>query len=139
MLEEYYKYKIDYKDFIIMIKSGNFYEILDKDAVILNQILGYILSKISDTVKCGFPLSSLNKVITKLNEEQINYIVIDNKEIVNSEKFNNNTYKTFKMDINTIKYNFIRINKITKYLNENAYSNINELLEEIEKLINGRR
>lgn len=31
MLEMYYKYRIDYKDFIIFIKIGNFYEVFDKE------------------------------------------------------------------------------------------------------------
>lgn len=69
MLEKYYKYKIEYKEFILMIKFGNFYEMFDKDAVIESKLLNYKISKISDTVKYGFPVSSLEKVLNKLNEE----------------------------------------------------------------------
>jgi hypothetical protein len=139
MIEEYYKYKIEYKEYIILIKSGNFYEILDKDAIILNKLLNYKLSKLSDTVKCGFPISSLEKVKIILKDKKINYIVVEKDIIVCKEQFENNTYSNYKYDINTIKYNFIRIGKITKYLNENAYENINDLLNEIEVIINGRR
>lgn len=35
MLEKYYKYKADYKEFIIFIKCGTFYECLGKDALII--------------------------------------------------------------------------------------------------------
>ena len=139
MLEEYYRNKIKYKEFIIMIKFGNFYEIFDKDAVIASNILNYKLSKISDTVKCGFPISSLDKVLKLLKDKQINYVVIENNNVINEQNFENNIYNNFDFDINNIKYNFLRINKITKYLNDNAYNNISNLLERIEELINERR
>lgn len=139
MLEEYYRNKIKYKEFIIMIKFGNFYEIFDKDAVIASNILNYKLSKISDTVKCGFPISSLDKVLKMLKDKQINYIVIENNNVTNKKNFENNIYNSFDVDTNNIKYNLLRINKITKYLNDNAYSDINSLLEGIEELINERR
>ena len=139
MLEEYYRNKIKYKEFIIMIKFGNFYEIFDKDAVIASNILNYKLSKISDTVKCGFPISSLDKVLNLLKDKQINYVVIENNNVTNEQNFENNIYNSFDFDINNIKYNFLRINKITKYLNDNAYNNISNLLERIEELINERR
>lgn len=45
MLEKYYKYKIEYKEFILMIKFGNFYEMFDKDAVIASKLLDYKISK----------------------------------------------------------------------------------------------
>lgn len=138
MLEEYYKNKIDYREFVIMIKYGNFYEIFDKDAIIINKELNYKLSKISDTVKCGFPVSSIDKVLNILENKKINYIVIENKTIVKEKSFEDNKYNTFDLDTNTIKYNLIKINKITKYLQDNAYGNITELLEGIENLINGR-
>ena len=139
MLEEYYRNKIKYKEFIIMIKFGNFYEIFDKDAVIASNILNYKLSKISDTVKCGFTISSLDKVLKMLKDKQINYVVIENNNVTNKKNFENNIYNSFDVDTNNIKYNLLRINKITKYLNDNAYSDINSLLEGIEELINERR
>lgn len=139
MLETYYKNKIKYKEFIVMIKFGNFYEMFDKDAVIASNILNYKLSKISDTVKCGFPISSLDKVLNLLKDKQINYVVIENNNVTNEQNFENNIYNSFDFDINNIKYNFLRINKITKYLNDNAYNNISNLLERIEELINERR
>lgn len=138
MLEKYYKYKIENKEFIVMIKFGNFYEMFDKDAVIASKLLGYKLSKISDTVKCGFPISSLEKVLKKLNIENVNYVVIENDKIIIKKEFDKNIYTTFDFDINNIKYNFIRISKITKYLNDNAYAEMNEFLGKIESLINGR-
>ena len=62
MLEKYYKYKIDYKEYLILIKCGNFYECIDKDAFIMHKIFNYKLKKVSNTVKVGFPISNLNKI-----------------------------------------------------------------------------
>ena len=66
-------------------------------------------------------------------------MIVENGNIEQQEKFNDNTYNNFNFDINTIKYNFIRVGRITKFLNENAYNDMGNLLDEIEELINGRR
>ena len=139
MLEEYYKYKTNYNEFIIIIKSGNFYEVIDKDALIVNKLFGYKISKLSDTIKCGFPITSIEKVVNILNEQNINYIIIENNNITINKSFDKNSYNKFDLDINNIKYNFFRINKITKCLNDNVFNNINTLLDSIEGIINERR
>ena len=68
MLEKYYKYKIKYNNYILLIKIGNFYEIFDIDSLIMNKIFNYKLKPIKDTFKCGFPISSIDNVIDRLNE-----------------------------------------------------------------------
>lgn len=74
-----------------------------------------------------------------LKNKQINYVVVENNNITNKQSFENNIYNNFDFDINNIKNNCLRINKITKYLNDNAYNDISSILERIEELINGRR
>ena len=109
MLEEYYQFKRSYPEFVLMIKAGNFYEILDKDAVIMNQVLGYKLTRLGDNVKCGFPISSLEKVIGTLEVKQLNYAVIENRKIVKEKTFENNIYHTFLFDMNHIKHHLWKI------------------------------
>lgn len=138
MLEEYYRLKMKYKEYILLIKVGNFYEILDKDAMIIHQILRYQLTRLSDTVKCGFPITNLEKVLTTLDTKEMNYVVIENKNIVRERSFENNIYSSFQFDTNVFKYNVIRINKIVKFLNDNVFHNISEKLEQIEEIIYGR-
>ena len=87
MIEKYYMYKVKYKDYILLIKSGNFYEIIGKDALILNGIFKYKITKLSNTLKCGFPISSINKVTNKL---KINYLVIS--DTLNEKSFDDNNY-----------------------------------------------
>lgn len=69
--------KKQYPTSIILIKSGNFYTTYNEDALILNSIFLYQI--INNRI--GFPLNTLDKVTSKLNELSINYIVIiDSKE-----------------------------------------------------------
>lgn len=139
MLEEYYKYQKKYKDFIALIKSGNFYITFDKDAIVMNKIFKYKILGIADTIKCGFPLLALEKVQTELKEKRINYLVIDKNGVLVKKEFEGNNYKTFSASMSIIKYRLFRIKTIIKYLNDNAYEDIDDLLESIENLIDGRR
>lgn len=45
MLEKYYKYKLDYNDYIVFIKSGKFYEAIDRDSLIISKLFDYKLTK----------------------------------------------------------------------------------------------
>ena len=137
MLEKYYMYKIKYKEYIIMLKYGNFYEILGNDALIINNLFGYKINKLSNTFKVGFPVSSINNVVSKLNNYNINYIVIDKEEIIKIRDFEMNNYNKYIFDETTLKYNLLVISEITKYLNDNLFDeNITRKLEKIKEIIN---
>lgn len=56
-------------------KFGNFYQVFDDDAIIINYIFNYNIKN----YKCGFPISALEKVSFKLKDLSINYIVKDDK------------------------------------------------------------
>ena len=76
MIEKYYKYKSKYQDYIVLLQIGAFYEVIGIDSLIINHLLGYKLKKISNTFKCGFPLSKVNDVGKELVANHINYIVV---------------------------------------------------------------
>ncbi len=135
MLEKYYKYKIDYKEYLILLKCGSFYELIDNDSFIMNTIFNYKLKRLSNTFKVGFPISSLNNVLNKLNQSHINYIVV-NEDIILEENFEDNKYSIYKFENQDIFYNSIRIEKIIKYLNENILSKeLNNKLKQIENIL----
>ena len=82
MLETYYKNKIKYKEFIVMIKFGNFYEMFDKDAVIAsNTKLDKEIAKKYETEEQKEPViidyEELEKVGVELIEDDL-IIVEDN-------------------------------------------------------------
>lgn len=135
MLEKYYKYKISYKDYIIFIRVGNFYEIIDYDAFIINSICDLKLTKLSNTFKCGIPFNSIDKYTSILNEIPINYVVIDD-EIKEIKNFDNNRYIEYDFDINLFRFNSMRITNIINYLNNNIQNNISDKLSRIEDIIN---
>ncbi len=132
MLEKYYIYKVKYKEYIIMMKYGNFYEILGNDALIMNKIFNYKISKLSNTFKVGFPISRLENIINKLNNNSINYVVFDKDTITNISEFKFNNYSNYEFDLNIINYNSVMINEIIKFLNDNLLNN--DITLKLEKI-----
>ena len=125
MLETYCKYRMEYKDFLLFIKIGNFYEVFDKDSLILNKLFGYKIKKVKDTIKVGFTLSRLDYILKLIGN--INYVVIDNT-LIEKKEFDNNKYKDYNFDINSIILNSIKIDRIYEELN-------NRLLYATERLL----
>ena len=120
MLEKYYKYKLDYRNYLILIKIGSFYECFDKDAFIINKLFNYKLKRVNNSFKLGFPIKAIDKIILKLNEEHINYLVVD-EEVIKQE-FKNNNYINYNFNSEEILYNTLRVEKIIDYLNNNIYN-----------------
>ena len=54
MKHRYEYYKIKYKEYIILIKSGNFYVALQQDAIVLNDIFKYKLNISNNIIKVVF-------------------------------------------------------------------------------------
>lgn len=131
MLEKYYKYKVLYKEYIIIMKYGNFYETIDNDALIMSSIFNYKINKLSNTFKVGFPINTLDNVINKLNDLNINYIVLDGIK----KEFKNNNYNNYIFDKDIINYNLTVINEINNYLINNILNNISNKLERISEII----
>ena len=120
MLETYCKYRMEYKDFLLFIKVGNFYEVFDKDSLILDKLFGYKKKRIKDSIKVGFPLNRLDYIIKLIGN--INYVVIDNT-VVEKKEFNNNKYKDYNFDINSIILNSIKIDRIYEELSSRLLDN----------------
>ena len=133
MLETYYKYRMEYKDFLLFIKIGNFYEVFDKDSLILNKLFGYKVKRIKDSIKVGFPLSRLDYILKLIGN--INYIVIDNT-LIEKKEFDNNKYKDYNFDINSIILNSIKIDRINEELNNRLLdNNIENIITNIDLII----
>ncbi len=82
--------KLIHKYDIVLIKSGKFYHAYGKDSYIISFLFKYQIRKIEDTTTCGFPLNSLNKVIAKLEENKINYIILDRRNSYDIEQKSDN-------------------------------------------------
>ena len=121
------------------------YKVYGKDAYIISGLLGYkIVEEKENIVSCAFPLKSINKVIVKIENKKINYIILDRRDNYNeNEKVDfknlnmyNNEYEKIKKYVN----NQIRIEKIYKYQLENIKKEeIKNKLKEIETILYEKR
>ena len=77
-------------NYVLLREIGKFVSVFDEDSIIISYLMGY---KIVNS-KVGFPSNVLVKVINKLEDNNINYLIKykDNKE--DKKDFNkNNNYK----------------------------------------------
>ena len=129
--EKYFDLKSKNKDFIVIIKNGIFYNVLGRDCYIIKNILGYKVSNFGGTIKAGFPIRSLNKVLDTLFKLKINYLVYES-EIVLKAHYNSENYELFLKDNLSIND---RIKCIYEKLNEIKYDEkIFKVLESVEKI-----
>lgn len=130
--------KIEYKDYIILIKSGSFYISFDCDAIILNKIFGYKIVSLKNNIKVGFPISLINKNTSILESKKINYVIVEDKRVSSSLKFKFNNYKKYRENYLDFINIDMRISTINKRLKDISNSdNITNILDEIEMIING--
>ena len=131
IIEKYNLNKNKYPKYIILIKVGIFYETYNEDAYILNNLFNYKIKEINNNKRLGFPTNSYDKVITKLKEFQINYIIIEDD--ITKKTFKQNNYNNYIPNNLTIEE---KINKITTKLNILKNNpNINTILKNIEKIL----
>ena len=132
-------------EYIVLIKIGKFYYSYSKDAYIVSYIFNYKLKIVEENIRvCAFPVFILNKIMAKLEENKINYIIIDrrnNYEV--DEKFDNGNLNKYNLYLEKSKKYINQKNKIEEiynYLISNIENNNNnELIKEIERQINERR
>ena len=103
------------RDYILIIKdSGKFYRTYDKDALIINVLIGY---QILPGLRVGFLDNALSKVINRLAENRISYRVIVKGQI---EK----------------EYNYKKLNQYNKFVNiASKTADLNSRLDLIVKKI----
>ena len=78
ILKQYKELKEKDASSIYIFRIGIFYNILNEDAKILNEKLSLKITSLSpEIIKCGFPISSLEKYTKKLDNLQLQYKVID--------------------------------------------------------------
>lgn len=130
--EKYNLYKSTYKEYLIIIKSGNFYLCLNEDALILHQLFKYKIVESTNFIKVGFPLLNVTKITKGLDDKKINYIVVDEK-IIEKQKYKDNNYSKYLLIYDTYQIYINRINKINEILKKNLCNkNIAKILNNIE-------
>lgn len=95
-LDVYRRYKVNNPNKYYLFRGGAFYYFIAEDAEYFNNKCGFKLTSFGDSVKCGFPVNSLEKYLYLFNEENIEFISEDS----DPEKIVIDTIK--KIDLNTI-------------------------------------
>ena len=131
MKDKYYELKMKYEKYVVIMKSGIFYNVLGNDCYLMKCIFGYKINPFGDTIKIGFPLNTLNKVIGMFDQLKINYIVYEN-EIVIKRRFQHNQYDLYLKNKLTIEERIDSIYFKLRELKDTAdFMNVLERIEEI--------
>ena len=117
-------------NYVLLREIGKFVSVFDEDSIIISYLMGY---KIVNS-KVGFPSNVLVKVINKLEDNNINYLIKykDNKEDKKDFNENNNYKKILEkgkkvLELREMKDNITpkleileieKLEKIVKYINE---------------------
>lgn len=130
-----------HKNDVCIYRVGNFYHTLNRDAYIISYLMGYKIRNEKEGMKeCGFSASVINKVLAKLENCKINYLLLDrrnNYEVDEKVDFKNlnNYLKVFEKANKYINHKK-RIDNISEYLTRNIENKeLSKILSEIEKVI----
>ena len=86
MKQKDFRVKGRYKDYIVLVKSGNFRNAFYGDALIIHFLTGYSFTN----YHVGFPSKVLDKVLNKVRALNINFILV--YELDDIVKYSSNSY-----------------------------------------------
>lgn len=80
IMKQYYDFKIEYKDFILLFQVGSFFETYFDDAVIFSKICGLTVTKrkfkTGNVLMAGIPVSELEIYVNKLIKNNLKVVVV---------------------------------------------------------------
>ena len=132
-------------EYVIIVNTGKFYYTYGKDSYIIAYLFHYQLSTLENVSRCGFSDHSLKKVMAKLEQTKINYLLLDRKNNYDvDEEFNcknlNQYQKVFEKAREKINLRN-RVDRICQYLYSSIDYNekIGQLLKKMEEYIDEGR
>ena len=112
---DYKEYKNKKIQTLVLIKSGVFYETYNDDCKIMLDLFNYQIKNFKSFSRTGFPVNNIEKVREKLDEKEIDYMIVENANVINIEHENN-------------RYNFYVNKRVDKMIEEG-------LVEEVETIV----
>ena len=85
----------DLKYAVCILKVGSFYLTYENDSIVMHAITDYKVVDQISYIKLGFPLSKIEDIKKLLENEEVNYIIIEdlnNIDLKQLKTFNNNRY-----------------------------------------------
>lgn len=136
LIDTYYNYKLKYKEYVVLLKSGIFYECFNDDIGIIYSLFHYKIKNNGSNYVVGFPSNSLSKICNVLENNNINYIIVDKDNIIDKYKSKNNNYSKYYIDLNRLQYITYKIEDIYNKLNNKILdNNIEKILLSIGDLL----
>ena len=80
-MKDYYNLKNEYKNSIILIKIGLFYNAYNEDAIIIHNLTKYKLYNNNGIMCTSFTDKSIDLVLSRLRSMNVSYIVKTSKEL----------------------------------------------------------
>ncbi len=126
---------------IVCYKVGAFVQTFGKDAYIISYIFGYNLKETKETIPtCGFPKRAIPKICARLEQNKINYIMIDTRNNYEVDEKNDNKNLNRYNEVLEKSKKYIKIkNRMKKIeetlLKESEDENTIKIIRKIEEII----
>ena len=135
LYNSYLSMKRNDKDTILLFKSGIFYILLDNDARLVSSILNLKLTQLnSEIVKCGFPISSLDKYLHLLIKYSLNVKIID----INSNTVYTPNEFTYNSETDSLLLELIKLDVDNLSIKE-AYSKLEDFNNKANKILEKKK
>ena len=59
LVDIYLSYKKKYREYVVLIKSGIFYEVIEDDVGIMYSLFNYKIREIGNSYNIGFPINNI--------------------------------------------------------------------------------
>ena len=132
-MKDYYNLKNEYKNSIILIKIGLFYNAYNEDAIIIHNLTKYKLYNNNGIMCTSFTDKSIDLVLSKLISMNVSYIVKTSKELT---KFIGRvvSYKELLDKANKENERAMLLINISEFINRLEDIKLKELLKYLERI-----
>ena len=140
LIDCYNYYKDKYPNYIVFIKSGNFYDVFGEDTKIISYLLNYRINEFNGIKKLGFPVNSLFKVTRVMEQQKINYLLLEKEDeeydVSTKKRFVNGNYLNYVEKLEQFNAYSMRIEKIYRDLKSRILDeNFEKLITKIENIL----
>ncbi len=132
-MKDYYNLKNEYKNSIILIKIGLFYNAYNEDAIIMHNLTKYKLYNNNGIMCTSFTDKSIDLVLSRLISMNVSYIVKTSKELT---KFIGRvvSYKELLDKANKENERAMLLINISEFINRLEDIKLKELLKYLERI-----
>lgn len=132
-MKDYYNLKNEYKNSIILIKMGLFYNTYNEDAIIIHNLTKYKLYNNNGIMCTSFTDKSIDLVLSRLRSMNVGYIVKTSKELT---KFIGRvvSYKELLDKANKENEKAMLLINISEFINKLEDIKLKELLKYLERI-----